>query len=495
MASDRTHSVLAVQSTGWGITSENSARMPRDPVRVFTHRDVTGTLQPGVQNITVGHPLCSPPNPPCEGGQHRGFAVLFDQSVHLAPIFEAARMWQRPSPDEAELLLSMATLPAPPLKPFSTADLAAIKRLPRLEEDAHCSECAGIRYALRTMCKAAQALPDAKMNASLLRRHFSLQVRGSGLGYSWPGASGLLNGCEGTCSGKYSLHLVWDLVFGPGLPGFELEDCNGAARLQIPVISNIRWSWELEARTPPPWRSAHEHPERRDLLMSFAGSGNTAFKRFLLQLCPHVSPADPLQPGPNQCRGLDMGELQAPRWWDEPGKQALPGEPTGIESLLTARRIMDLKARSVFCLEPPGRNPGRKSMIDALLSGCIPVFFVKGAKEAQQRNVVRLPIFDAMLPLHFWWKRFASVLLDPDEVLQGKLDLTAHLHALRRSGRVARMQEAIARHGHLLMYSLDGKYPDATHALLRGLRDLLKPGQGAQCRRVLGVNQAWRCMD
>jgi hypothetical protein len=32
-----------------------------------------------------------------------------------------------------------------------------------------------------------------------------------------------------------------------------------------------------------------------------------------------------------------------------------------------------LRSRSLFCLEPVGLNPGRKSQIDAILSGCIPV--------------------------------------------------------------------------------------------------------------------------
>ena len=46
-------------------------------------------------------------------------------------------------------------------------------------------------------------------------------------------------------------------------------------------------------------------------------------------------------------------------------------------SVRGATHLMDLKARSTFsfCFEPPGKNPSRKSMLDALLSGCIPVFF------------------------------------------------------------------------------------------------------------------------
>ena len=35
-----------------------------------------------------------------------------------------------------------------------------------------------------------------------------------------------------------------------------------------------------------------------------------------------------------------------------------------------------LKANATFCIEPPGFSPTRKSTIDALLHGCIPVTFL-----------------------------------------------------------------------------------------------------------------------
>ena len=42
---------------------------------------------------------------------------------------------------------------------------------------------------------------------------------------------------------------------------------------------------------------------------------------------------------------------------------------TSIGDLLSAYR------RAVFCLCPPGDDPGRKAVFDSIVSGCIPVIF------------------------------------------------------------------------------------------------------------------------
>ena len=47
--------------------------------------------------------------------------------------------------------------------------------------------------------------------------------------------------------------------------------------------------------------------------------------------------------------------------------------------------------------QPSGHNAARKSMIDAILCGCIPVF------------VCRRQVYEHLWPLHFGWKHLASV--------------------------------------------------------------------------------------
>ncbi|KAJ3683954.1 hypothetical protein LUZ61_013118 [Rhynchospora tenuis] len=47
--------------------------------------------------------------------------------------------------------------------------------------------------------------------------------------------------------------------------------------------------------------------------------------------------------------------------------------------------IMSLFERSTFCLEPPGDSPTRRSIFDAMLAGCIPVFFNPHSAYTQYR--------------------------------------------------------------------------------------------------------------
>ena len=107
--------------------------------------------------------------------------------------------------------------------------------------------------------------------------------------------------------------------------------------------------------------------------------------------------------------------------------------------------------------------------VQALLSGCIPVFF---------NHYWGKGTFDNYLPLHFRWRKQASVLWEEEltpRAVEGA-DLVRHLQALHSSGETLRMQQAIATHAHQLVYSLDGYYAgDATDTLIRGLHQLLTP--------------------
>merc|ERR1719281_2147567 len=61
--------------------------------------------------------------------------------------------------------------------------------------------------------------------------------------------------------------------------------------------------------------------------------------------------------------------------------------------------IMKSKKLSTFCLEPPGTTFARQSLVQSMLSGCIPVLFDK-----QQ---------DSLFPWHWGsWRKGSRVLLD-----------------------------------------------------------------------------------
>jgi hypothetical protein len=98
------------------------------------------------------------------------------------------------------------------------------------------------------------------------------------------------------------------------------------------------------------------------------------------------------------------------------------------------------KQHSVFCLEPEGDSPYRKSVYDSIVSGCIPVLFSRDT--------------DASSPLH--WGSFhaqSRVLFSEEGYVSGKTTL-ATLLSMPQSD-IAAMQASIAANAHRLQYSFD----------------------------------------
>eukprot|EP00403_Amphidinium_massartii_P047497 CAMPEP_0178460410 /NCGR_PEP_ID=MMETSP0689_2-20121128/48688_1 /TAXON_ID=160604 /ORGANISM="Amphidinium massartii, Strain CS-259" /LENGTH=177 /DNA_ID=CAMNT_0020087031 /DNA_START=113 /DNA_END=643 /DNA_ORIENTATION=- len=92
----------------------------------------------------------------------------------------------------------------------------------------------------------------------------------------------------------------------------------------------------------------------------------------------------------------------------------------------------EIKARSVFCLDPAGDSPGRRSTIDSYAVGCIPVF---------------LGIVQAFLYPELWtgWHDSAFLVLDEVRVREGKDDIVKLLEAVPKSA-VEHMQAQIAKY-------------------------------------------------
>jgi hypothetical protein len=152
--------------------------------------------------------------------------------------------------------------------------------------------------------------------------------------------------------------------------------------LQIPCLSSIRWSASFDRLgLIPPWRATantqpHDRSPQRTVLMSFIGSGNTGFKAWLYKWCAK-------QPA-QVCTAMISH-----------------GHNVGEGPQLELSEIMALKRSSLFCLEPEGLNPGRKSQVDGILSGCVPIFLMPK------------DIFEDFWPLHFGWRHQAALQVDP----------------------------------------------------------------------------------
>merc|ERR1712007_170920 len=132
-----------------------------------------------------------------------------------------------------------------------------------------------------------------------------------------------------------------------------------------------------------------------------------------------------------------------------------------------ALEMLDLKSRSVFCLEPIGDSINRKSVADSILSGCMPVFF--GIAQVFQYQVQ-------------WreWHSSAFVAINRVKFASGQLDLVRTLREIPASD-VRQMQSQLARYGGRFQFNVkdDPAVDDALDVVLRQLwNDVLARGEG-----------------
>ena len=191
---------------------------------------------------------------------------------------------------------------------------------------------------------------------------------------------------------------------------------------------------------------------------------------------------------------------------------ALPPQNTSAGNLR-------VKFKSTFCLEPNGFGDVRKSAVDALQMGCIPVFFLRRAR------------FELVWPAHWRaWRRLAAVNVDvlalkrqaplsdivhPASLVSGGGAAAAALQGALRGGgggggatsvmrhvlaflaavpaaTVAAMQRALARHVHTITYGFgtrrrEGEQgDDAVARILAALRDTARAQ--AACDRARRAN-------
>lgn len=114
-----------------------------------------------------------------------------------------------------------------------------------------------------------------------------------------------------------------------------------------------------------------------------------------------------------------------------------------------------VKAQSVFCLEPGGDSPWRKSLYESLVSGCLPIIF----------SVYNLHVS----PMH--WASFArnvSVLIDPNAFVEGRVDLIQTIRSISSTDILAK-QTLLSQHAHRLHYSIDDYPNDAFEIMMKGV--------------------------
>lgn len=120
---------------------------------------------------------------------------------------------------------------------------------------------------------------------------------------------------------------------------------------------------------------------------------------------------------------------------------------------------MEYMKNSIFCLQPPGDSPTRKSFYDALISGCIPVHF-------QHKDPVVFP-FEKHIPYDSF-----TVKLSQSYVTQGN-SILEHLKNISKS-QILEMQQNIQTFVKYFQYSHPpSNYPhkDAFEMILKEVRE------------------------
>ncbi|EEE52961.1 hypothetical protein OsJ_35605 [Oryza sativa Japonica Group] len=129
-----------------------------------------------------------------------------------------------------------------------------------------------------------------------------------------------------------------------------------------------------------------------------------------------------------------------------PGRCGMLDCSHGLEGSITCRsprRLVALFASARFCLQPPGDSFMRRSSIDTVLAGCIPVFFHEASTFKKQYQWHERDA-DADNDNATVDRRRYSVVIDPDDVVEGRVRIE---EVLRRfsDDEVAAMREEVIR--------------------------------------------------
>ncbi|KAL6603900.1 hypothetical protein ACP70R_044261 [Stipagrostis hirtigluma subsp. patula] len=139
-------------------------------------------------------------------------------------------------------------------------------------------------------------------------------------------------------------------------------------------------------------------------------------------------------------RIFDACDAASPR-----GRCGLLDCSSGLEGSVSCRspeKVVSLFASARFCLQPRGDSYMRRSSVDAVMAGCIPVFFHEASTfEKQYRWHEPDPYSDNSS--RTGRERRYYVFIDQDDVLQGKVDIEEVLSRYTDDEVVAMREEVI----------------------------------------------------
>ncbi|XP_078448106.1 exostosin family protein [Wolffia australiana] len=200
----------------------------------------------------------------------------------------------------------------------------------------------------------------------------------------------------------------------------------GTSFLQLPEFFNVtalvlesrRWAWQEQA---VPYLTSF-HPPSQARLEAWLGRARRARRRRLMMFAGGAAggPGSP----PNIRRSI-RAECENRSELCE-----LVDCAGGVCAREPVRYVRPM-LRSVFCLQPPGQTPTRRSTFDAIVAGCIPVFFQEDS--AQTQYAWHLPEEE--------FPQF-SVLIPKEDVVAGGISIAETLLAVPQA-EIRRMREKL----------------------------------------------------
>lgn len=280
------------------------AKLPR--LLIYQNK---GLLRLGASRRVIGPRLHVPGN----SSELLGYATLFEDAVLLAPIRDALRGYPNLASAECrtateqdslvDIFISFLQPAVTPLLPrFMTRQERKRWASEHSDAAAQCSEsaikdrerlhgqnfdrvqCMNMLRARHEECAQVHNMSAlTRLNGNTSRRHFVFYLDGAARGEVLQ-----MVGVEAT--GSMLCEPIPPLTLRLGYDHVIQDQRNFApdpgTRLQIPVLTNIRWSAQLdELGLIPPWKSAAAFPERRTVLMSFIGSTNVNVKALIGKMC------------------------------------------------------------------------------------------------------------------------------------------------------------------------------------------------------------------
>ncbi|KQJ91840.1 hypothetical protein BRADI_4g40070v3 [Brachypodium distachyon] len=170
------------------------------------------------------------------------------------------------------------------------------------------------------------------------------------------------------------------------------------ANMTVLTYESNLWSTRREDFAVP--YPSYFHPSSADAVSAWQARVRSAPRRWLFAF------AGARRANGSRCGRVDCGEGH--------------GDLEGYITCRTPRRLVSIFGASRFCLQPRGDSFMRRSSVDAVMAGCVPVFFHQPSTFKTQ---YRWHEPDPEKKINGGDERRYSVLIDADEVMQGKVDI------------------------------------------------------------------------